>query len=163
MIRQVIDRINARMDYSFKDILVGVVHPHVNKKDIIPKASDGTTYADAIPDSTKTSIVYWEDYGGRTIDSCSRYRRINHTVRIVVWVNFNKITQSFDTCVREILRNIPSRVGSTTIEVMESMQKGEELFSRYNYPEAKQYITHPYDVFAFMVSVKYMDTFSCTV
>jgi len=158
MIRDIISKVNNKMSYTFKDVLIGLVHPHLNKRDVIPKSSDGKTYPEAVPDGTKKSIVYWEDYGGKTIDACSRYRRVSHTVRIVVWLNFNKIETTFDDCVKEILRTIPRKVGTTTVSVTDHLHKDSSLFSRYTYDEGKQYITYPYDVFAFMVDVKYMDT-----
>lgn len=158
MIRKIIDDVNELLDYSYKDVLLGVVHPHDNKGKTIPADSKGTLYAQAIPDSTRTSIVYWEDHGSVTVRQHVRFRIIEHTMHLVVWLNFNKITQGYDECVSEILDTLPQRMGTVLFSVTGQLPKSTEIFTRYDYQERKQYITYPYDAIAFKVMVKYIET-----
>ncbi len=157
MIREIIDTVNEEFDYSFKDVLLGVVHPHDNKGKLIPATSDGVPVPEAIPDTSKTSIVYWEDYGATIWKHTVRYRYVEHEMRLIVWINFKKVDEDYDYCVREILSNLPRKVGNTLLFVSAHLPKSTEVFARYDYQERKQYITYPYDVIALTVRVRYPD------
>jgi hypothetical protein len=158
MIREIVDSINARLDYSYKDVLLGVVHPHSVKGKSMPITSDGVTHPEAVPDGSKASIVYWEDYGSRVIVQAVRYRFLEHTLRLVVWLNFDRIEQSYDECIRELMAAIPQKLGSVLIAKGGQVPKSTDIFARYDYKERKQYITWPYDVIALTIIVKYPDT-----
>ena len=159
MIRQVIDDINDYMNYSFKDVHFGVVYPVLNKTQKIPGSRDGNQYKDAIPNSSKQSILYWEDYGTTTLLSAPRYSRVESNVRIVMWFNFKKLEEgkTYDECVREVLNSLPKRVGNKIHIFLRGQQpKTEAIFARYDYKEAKQYVAPPYDVAAFDFAIRYM-------
>ena len=158
MIREIVKQINSQLDYTFKDVLVGIVHPHDLKGQMVPMASDGTTYPEAIPHSAKTSIVYWEDMGSRTAIQAVRYRYVEHDVRLVVWLNFDRIEQSYEDCIREIMGAVPQKIDRILIAKKGQEAKSNNIFARYGYEERKQYITWPYDVFAINISIKYPDT-----
>lgn len=158
MIRDVIRRINDRFDVSFEDKKLGLVYPVLNKTDWLPGSQNGLVYEDAVPNSSKKSIIYWEDYGGRVIDSSARYQRIQHSIRLVAWFNFNLITDPYDECVVELLRAIPRRVDQVTIKPSGFLPKKNDIFARYSYRDQKQYVTYPYDVVAIDFDVKYMST-----
>jgi len=152
MIRNII----PTLSYSFSDVQHGIVYPVQSKGGWVPGSRDGKFYKDAIPDSSKMSIVYWEDFGGAVIDSCRQYQRVRQRVRLVVWMNFGRITdKNYRQCVGEVLRAVPQRVGSTLFTFVAQKHKDINLFDRYTYNEAKQYITYPYDVAAFDYDIVY--------
>lgn len=154
MIRNII----PTLEYSFEDVQYGIVYPVNSKGQWVPGSRDGKFYKDAVPDSSKRSIVYWEDFGGEVIDSCRQYQRVRQRVRLVVWMNFARITDmNYRQCVGEILRAIPRRSGSTLFTFVAQKHKDVNLFDRYDYNEAKQYITYPYDVAAFDFDILYFN------
>ena len=161
MIRQIIDQVNTGIDYSFKDTLLGVVYPVLQKTQWIPGDRNGTTYQDAVPDDKKTSIVYWEDYGSTTLFSSPRYHRIQTQVRLIIWMNFNKINGiTYNECVREILNCIPKRIGNEVFIMRTGQQaKTSAIFNRYDYRDGKQYVSPPYDVAALDFQIRYMSTY----
>lgn len=160
MIRTIIDNLNTQLVYSFQETLLGVVHPHDNKGKVIPVVSDGSLTSEAVPDSLKESIVYWEDYGARTTLQTPRFRWVDHTMRLVVWLNFNKINDSYENCVEEMVANFPMKHGNAIAAITGQVPKNNDVFARYSYQDRKQYITWPYDAFALEVLVKYPD-FGC--
>lgn len=153
MIRQVINSIN--LDYSFKDVCYGVVYPVFSKTGRVPGSQDGKFYQDAIPDSSRKSIVYWEDYGGSVVDSTVHRQRIRQDVRLVVWMNFDKIATPYEDCIVDIMQAVPRRVGSSSIALTGTLPKDVNLFNRYDYREGKQYISYPYDVIALNYQILY--------
>lgn len=151
MIRSVIDDLD--LQYSFKDVCYGIVFPVFNKTGYVPGSIDGKFYNDAVPNSTKASIVYWEDYGGKVVYRNSRHVRMQQTVRLVVWLNMDEIEQEYDECVAEILRAVPQVVGTTVFQLTEELIRDEKIFSRYNYREGKNYLLWPFDAVAFVYNV----------
>jgi hypothetical protein len=160
MIRSIIDDINRGLDYSFRDVLKGIVYPVWAKTQYIPGSRDGHVYKDAVPDASRKSIVYWEDWGTTNLLNTPRYNRYQTAVRLVVWFNFDRLESTYDDCVREMLNAIPKRTGNEVFIMRNGqMNKGVEIFSRYNYPEGKQYVAPPYDVAAFHFNIRYMSTY----
>lgn len=161
MIRQIVDRINEGMDFSFKETLLGVVYPVFNKSTFIPGDRDGNAYKDAVPNDKKRSIVYWEDYGTIKIYGSPRYDRFQTTVRLVVWLNFKKINGlTYDDCVKEILSCVPKRIRNEVFINRTGMQaKTPAIFQRYDYRDGKQYVSPPYDVAAFDFNIRYLSTY----
>ena len=153
MIRQVIDSIE--MDYSFKDVHYGVVYPVTSKGQRLPGSRDGKFYKDAIPDSSKKAIVYWEDYGSKLIESAPRFEKYVQKVRLVAWMNFGKIEDSYEDCLESLLGSIPSRIGKVRFKMVGQPPKEESIFDRYDYNIGKQYMTWPYDVAAFDFEITY--------
>jgi hypothetical protein len=158
MIRQVIDEINLHLNYSFKDVLLGVVYPVLSKTQLIPGDRHGAIYVDAVPDDKKRSIVYWEDYGTTTTLSTPRYDRFQTRVRLVCWMNFKLLNhQGYDECVREMFQAVPKRFSNKFIVKRKGyLPKTHDIFSRYNYREGKQFIAPPYDVFALEFDITHM-------
>jgi hypothetical protein len=151
MIRSVIDSID--LQYSFKDVCYRVVFPVFNKTGYVPGSINGKFYNDAVPNSSKESIVYWEDYGGNVVYRNTRHVRMQQTVRLVMWLNMGKITQGYDECVAEMLAAVPKVHGTSVFQLTEQIIRDEKVFSRYNYRDGKNYILWPYDVVAFVYHV----------
>ena len=161
MIRQIVDDINANLEYSFKDVLRGIAYPVLNKTQLIPGDRDGNKYQDCVPNDGKQSIVYWEDYGTTRLFGSTRYDRLQTSVRLVMWLNMKKIsTHDYDQCVREIMNKIPRRIGNEVFIIRTGQEpKTPAIFGRYNYREGKQYVSPPFDVAAFNFNIRYMSTY----
>lgn len=160
MIRSVIDRINENISYSFEDVKHGVVYPVFHKNMWIPGDRNETGYTDAIPDQARQSILYWEDYGTTVLFNSPRYSRMQTSVRLVLWMNFRKIDIPYEDAINEIMRSIPKRIGNDVHIIRRGQQpKTMEIFSRYSYRDAKQYVAPPYDVLALNFDIRYMSTF----
>lgn len=153
MIRSLIPDI----DYSFKDVYYGVVYPVYTKSGWLPGSRDGKFYNNAVPDSSKKSIVYWEDYGSRVIGRSSKQVRMSQRVKLVVWMNDSRISKPYQERVHEIMQAVPRRQGNTFFKLVGQLNKDIDIFQRYSYSEAQQYITYPYDVFALEYDVIYFE------
>ncbi len=157
MIRIIVNQIAGAMDYSFKDVNLGLVYPVSVKGQMMAGTHDGLHLQQAIPNSRRRCIAYWEDYGSRTTDECRRYRRVINELRLVVWMNMKRLNGNFDDLVREVAWSVPKQLGTTVISIAGELPKSTEIFARYDYADTKQYITHPYDVAAFKFFVRYTD------
>ena len=153
MIREIIDGIN--LTYSFKDVQYGIVYPVYSKTGYVPGSQNGREYNDAVPDSRRTSIVYWEDHGSSVIGSNARNWRISQQVRLIAWMNMDRISQDYEKCVGQLLYGVPKKVGNTLISYKGQLPKDMSIFSRYSYAEGKQYMTYPFDVVAFKFNIIY--------
>ena len=153
MIREIIDSIT--LDYTFKDVQYGIVYPVFSKTGFVPGSQNGKWYEDAVPDSSRKSIVYWEDYGSSVIDSNKHYWRISQSVRLICWMNFNRIDIPYEKCVGQILYGVPKQSGNTLIQYQGELPKDVNIFNRYNYKDGKTYIAYPFDVVAMKFNVLY--------
>lgn len=157
MIRSVVDSIAEKMDYSYKDVCLGLVYPIWVKSQFLPCEHGDVYNARAVPNAKKTSIVYWEDHGSVVQDSCKRYRRVTHILRLIIWINKKYADIDFDDYVKEVLWSVPRKVGSATVRIKDELPKTVAIFDRYTYNDGKHYVTHPYDVAAFEVRVTHTD------
>jgi hypothetical protein len=165
MIREIVKKINAHIiPLSYHDVVRGIVYPVLNKTQLIPGERDGSlVYQDAVPDRSKQSIIYWEDWGTTVMYNSPRYSRLQTNVKLIVWMNFEKIIGSYDDCIREIMSKIPRRIDNEVFIVPNGqMHKSPAIFSRYNYREGKQYVAPPFDVAAFDFKIRYMSTYCPT-
>lgn len=159
MIEEIIDKYNTYLDYSFKDLQLGIVEPILDKTQFIPGDRYGNTYKDAVPNDRRKAVLYWEDFGSRIVSISTRRNRYMSTVRLVCWLNMNKLTEmTYGDCVREIWASTPRFMpGDRSVYFVKAGQlhKSLDIFSRYNYREGKQFITNPFDVFAIDFNVYY--------
>lgn len=153
MIRKIVDEIP--LIYTFRDVRHGIVYPVFSKSGYVPGSQDGREYLDAIPDSNRKSIVYWEDHGSNVVSSDARRWRVSHNLRLIAWMNFDKIDQEYDKCVGQLLYSVPKKIENTIISYKGQVPKDMGIFSRYNYKEGKQFMTYPYDVVCFKFNVLY--------
>jgi hypothetical protein len=159
MIDEIIDKYNPYVIYSFQDLKLGIVEPILDKTRYIPGDRSGNTYADAVPNDRRKSVLYWEDYGTRAVSIATRGTRYMTTARLICWLNMDKINGlSYTNCVREIMRATPRFMpGDRSIYFQKAGQfhKSLDIFARYNYREGKQFITNPFDVFALEFNIFY--------
>ena len=126
---------------------------------------DTSTYTDLVPDSSKMSIIYFEDGGSEVIESGCKYTDMEATLKLVCWVNLKRINIDYtdaEYIKLNLINNIPSHIDNTDwvtkIRVMFEGEepKGADIFSDYTYDEAEnQYLIYPFDFFALNYRVKY--------
>jgi len=159
MIEDIIKDLNQNIDYSYKDVLLPVAHSILVKGQRIPGSPDGKTYKDAVPNDDKISIAFWEDYGAKALKMNARTLRYQSTMRLVVWLNMDKIKeQSRSKCISEMINAVPKFLQgyrSVYIRNIGILHSSEEIFNRYNFREDKQYMTTPYYAFALEYQIKY--------
>lgn len=136
-----------------------------------PVNCNQSDYMALVPDSSKRSIVYVEKQGDLEVTlSTNNYEQINATLRIVVWYNLDKITQSEyiseDILVDKILDWLPKRLNDNLFVGAKQVHfepiniiYGTEIVSKYTYNEIKtQFGIHPYGIFAIDVDCWYITT-----
>ena len=161
---------------NWVDKTAGVVKPlRVNTKGGVEKVypvylndatlCDSSTYTDLVPDSSKMSIIYFEDGGSDVIESGCKYTDMESSLKLVCWLNLKRINVAYTDAINiklNLINNIPSRIANTDwvtkISVMFESEdpKSADIFSEYTYDEAEhQYLIYPYDFFALNYKVKY--------
>ena len=126
---------------------------------------DSSTYTDLVPDSSKRSVLYFEDGGVDVVESGCRYTDMEATLKLVCWVNLKKINTTYTSAEPiklDLINNIPARIANTDwVTKIRVMFEGEEtksagIFSEYTYDEAEaQYLIYPYDFFALNYKIRY--------
>jgi hypothetical protein len=123
-----------------------------------------------VPNSTKRSILYFEDMGTQQTELVNGGYRFQATLRLVCWINYKKISGALcDTSLiaTNILKYLPTRLGNfdefidVWVEVS-SQDPAENVFDRYNYNEERnQFMTYPYDVVAFTLKATWKVLTAC--
>ena len=184
MIYEIVNAIVTELTtLSFKDVLVGIAQPlKINdngKVRTVPAAYNanptacqvGSYYLDLVPNSSKKSIIYFEEEGTRINSYTKEYVDMSSEVLLVCWFNYKKINKTLHTptlLVANVMKLIPSRLANMTyinsirIEFKEELAHTPQIFSRYSYNEAEhQYITYPYDYFALSYTINYRVNLDC--
>jgi len=158
MITDIIERLNKHIDYSYKDVLKPVAYPVLTKSSILPASLDGEIYNDAVPDSKKKSIAFWEDWGTRAVSVHVRDSTYVSNVRLIVWVNMEFVDLSRGQCISEMIKSIPKFIPGERgiyIKNTEIFPSTTNIFSRYSFREGKQYMTAPYYAFSLAYDIKF--------
>lgn len=159
MIEDIIIDINDLLEYSFKDVLIPIAHPVLFKDQVVPGSPSGNRYIDAIPNSERESIVFWEDYGARGLRMNARTTRYESTVRLVCWINLNKArSKSTSKYISEMISAIPKFLPDNRnvhISNRSIIHSTTDIFARYDFRRDKQYMTRPFYAFALEYSIKY--------
>ena len=131
-------------------------------------------YQDLVPDSSRKSVMYFEDGGTVLTGLLKGDPQLRSTIRLVGWLNLKKMGLTdcdfATTAITNIIKNLPwtefnspangfVRVKLTGLNVLE---KSSAIFSRYTYDEAvTQYLLYPYDYFGLNLTVEYTVRRSC--
>jgi len=125
---------------------------------------------DLCPDSTKVSIIYFEDKG-TTVTACENNSiYFNSSFTLVCWFNFKKIGCQTDTSLiaANILKYLPGSMGNVGnclavfLNVQGQQANDGGVFSKYSYvEEISQYITYPYGYVALDLSADFHVRKSC--
>lgn len=173
---------------SFVDKIAGLVRPvrievmgpnETKVQKIYPISSDVSSeqcpqkYRDLIPDSSYTSILYFEDNGITLTERNNRWVSFNSRLTLVGWLNLKKIfdcqTYTGSTeCILSILSQLPEvpfsdgNYRDIRIIALSEVPKSNAIFSRYTYDEIKtQYLLYPFDYFALNMSVDFRINIAC--
>lgn len=177
------------MGLSFLDVVAGIVQPVIDTKfkvtdntaiqKKLPVAYDvsgkGTALGmerQLVPDQSKKSILYFEDFGSVT-DTRPGVKAgtlsFISNIRLVFWMNkvncgFDKYAEVSLMCIDQILHRLTSSSaingdGITRLFVYNPrvLIQDSSVFSRYNYDEAVvQYLRPPFEYFAIDLVCKYI-------
>ena len=136
--------------------------------------ADCTTdkYQDLVPNSTKRSIIYFEDNGV----SYELYRgnmlKGTANLRLVCWFNLKKFGNTdctySATLINDLLSHLPinlndyTPLANATLRIDSEEPKTAAIFNRYSYDELlNQYLLYPYDYFAVNLIVTFYMPKNC--
>lgn len=174
---QLVTYLNA---LPFTDKITGIVKPLRYKVTdltmVIPVAYNTNVtqcsqseLLDYCPDSTKTSIIYFEDLGTVFNEWDGKYLRFTSQMRLVVWFNYKKIGgHSPDQIALNVLKYLPDNMGNfddligVWLDVVRQEPNDGTPFNKYTYREERnQYITYPYDYVSFILNASYKVAKGC--
>lgn len=135
---------------------------------------------DMVPNSSLTGVLYFEDKGVRTQGRHRKLHRYESKLRLVVWLNTDKLMNETDDTVlqpTEVSTILSAKILSLFDE-MESKNVGNyitvsvkmdnilsqdaSIFSQYTYnQERTQYLIPPFEYFAVDLTVKYAINVDC--
>jgi hypothetical protein len=129
---------------------------------------------DLIPNSSRKSITYFEDYGSTINSTRDGLTEFTSTLRLVCWLN-KKLLVGDDYaeitgyCIASIIPRLvtanPENIGVFTGLKTKALRipiQSAELFSRYTYDEnIRQYLRPPFEAFAIDLSCNYKVSSNC--
>jgi hypothetical protein len=177
---------NRLVGLPFTDTIAGMVQ-RVEYRDVdqdnnpvtkrMPVAYDVSETANAclkgperalVPDSSKRSIIYFEDSGSSFIDRQSSWLHFRSALTLVCWMNRARLTgDSYSeisahviaSTVGKIVNRQPESHGIFTrliTNVTRIMPQDATVFSKYTYDETvTQYLRPPFEFFGLLISVDY--------
>lgn len=186
MLYQVAEKLatDLKANLPFSDKVAGLVK--VGSKDdkrfpiaynMNPVAGDNDHYTDLVPDSSKTSILYFMDQGTSEEDPHNHYTDYRAVLKLVVWVNYTKINEMITTpihndsyLVAEVRNKLTEYfrgykcIAFCHTTILGQDQKDGGVFSAFtNYNEQEeQYYTYPYDYFSLNLDVYFRAVKDCT-
>lgn len=133
------------------------------------------TYKDLVPDSSKKSILYFEEVGGAQLISKERdVFNYQTTLRMVCWLNQKLLGTEdcsiSDKAICDIMNamnfkrhnNVPLNLQKINIRFATQEAKTANIFAAYNYQEEKsQYLMYPFDYFALNFVVQFSINKNC--
>jgi hypothetical protein len=179
MVNTIVNKIvqEITIDLPFVDKITGIVRAakiqdsQGNIKTIpIAYNSNPTTCNDSElidfgPDTSKTSIIYFEDRGTQMnkMENSSIYFTSNFT--LVCWFNYLKVDQTLTNTSQitaNLLKYLPEVIGNISpligvvLTVTGQQANDGSVFSKYSYfEEISQYITYPYGYVALDLQAEY--------
>ena len=122
-------------------------------------------YNDLAPDSSKSSIVYFED-GSLSLVKSERGRLYyESTIRLVAWLNYQRLrggcgsTGTYIIDIIKALPDFPQNIGDmlgVSIKVSSQVPRSDAIFGAYTYNEKQtQYLMVPYDFFALNITTSF--------
>jgi len=128
------------------------------------------TLTDLVPNSSRKSIIYFEDEGTNLLESNKRSNHFESNLNLICWINIKKINKTFSDnslILAALIQAIPKRLDNqdfiTGIKInIDGVIEKENLFNRYDYDEVTtQFMTYPYDAIGLKLNVKYFVSNSC--
>lgn len=132
---------------------------------------NSSVYLDFVPDSSKMSIIYFEDQGIEVVNSGCTFTDCTASLKIVCWANLVRINADYTDALLlklDLIKNIPARLPNDdwVTKILATFTgedtKSPAIFGNYTYDETMtQYLIYPYDYFALNYSVKFSFVNSC--
>lgn len=127
-----------------------------------PTLCDPGDYTDLVPDSSKMSILYFEDGGMDVVNAGCLYIDILSSLKLVCWCNLKLINPAYSSALLlklQVINTIPKRIPNTDWVTKINVQfAGDDLknpFTDYTYDEQKQFLMWPFDYFALNYKVRF--------
>lgn len=121
-----------------------------------------------VPDSSKRSIIYFEDAGSSFIDRQGGWLHFRSSVTLVCWMNRARLVGDayaeisahvIAATVGKIVNRQPETHGIFTrmvANVSRIMPQDATIFSKYSYEESvTQYLRPPFEFFGLLITVDY--------
>lgn len=142
--------------------------------DITADACIAGEYQSLTPESSKKSVVYFEDGGVDFIERVGNRLKFKSSLRLVAWLNLREINRAdcdadSGNCavsgdyVIDVIKVLPTVPISTAdfvsihITSISQAERSVSIFSKYTYSEfATQYLMYPYDYFALDLSIDFV-------
>lgn len=124
------------------------------------------------PDGGEKTVMYFEIISPpRVTVSHREYNEFESIIRLVCWVNYEKINSSLyepSSLITNILKVFPEKITDDLVKGVNisfnSQAFKEELFTKYTYNEKEtQFATHPYDAFGLDFDVQFRLSPDCAV
>ncbi len=122
-------------------------------------ASEGTgVYSEFVPDSSKDSIIYFEDLGANAVNHHHKWIEYEGIIKLVCWFDYTKtkpLLHDTSWFVAEVLKQMPKKFKA--FECFTAMfctfrdqdPRDGAVFTKYTYFEdLTQFWTYPYDYFS---------------
>lgn len=133
-------------------------------------------YIDLGPDSSKKSILYFEDLGTQFKDKNVREMVFISRLRLVGWMNLDKFVGGGCSMSAQVVANIISvltanqpfniaaEINLTKVRVTQitELAKNSDIFLKYSYKEEMlQHLMYPFDYFALEIATEFTVPMAC--
>jgi len=129
-------------------------------------------YDELAPNSSKRSVVYFEEGGFNLIRHEANKLYYESSLRLVGWLNYKMLRGggcgSSAKYVTDIIKSLPpipvtiDDFHALTIEVTSQLPRDASIFSKYTYNEKQtQYLMLPYDFFALEIRTRFFIVPEC--
>lgn len=178
MVNLIVNKIVADLSLSlpFVDKITGIVKTaSIQVSDSVktlpialnldPTTCNDSQLLDFVPDSSKTSIIYFEDRGTsvQKMENSSIYFTSNFT--LVCWFNYLKVDHMLTNTsliAGNLIKYLPEVIGNISplagifLSVTGQQSNDGSVFSKYSYlEEISQHITYPYGYVALDLTAEY--------
>ncbi len=134
-------------------------------------------YLDLCPESSKKTVIYFEDRGVRFIRRSGARNEYKSTLRLVCWINIQRLLN--EACFGNITCSVSSKVIKQILCVFPSIPvdidpfervypvvvseeiRSNAIFSAYTYDDLRQYLLYPYDFFALTIETTFSICMDC--
>ena len=132
-------------------------------------------YKDLSPDSSKRSVMYFEDLGIQFNDKNTNEIVYQSRLRLIGWLNLSHFVGGGCSMSAQVIANIlqalpyspinvQGDINLTKLHVVSTLElpKNADIFLRYSYKEEKtQYLMYPFDFFAIELTTVFTLPFKC--
>ena len=182
MIKRIISEILPSLEaLNFADVVAGVVttlsrnKPIKDNKVIIKKfpvyyndtktTCETSDYIDLVPNSSKKSIMYFEENGFSVTQINNNIFECVASVRLVCWFNLKNINDTLtnaELLKLNVIQAMPSAIDNVNpysfirVDLTSEETKSVAIFNKYTYnEEEKQYLIFPFDYFALNYDISF--------